>query len=333
MTSPDAWTPPAADVPPREAARCWFLRMQSGEATPEDIASLRRWLEADPAQRLAFSRACEAWETLDEMRSFMTDLYGAEPSRVSSRRIATAAARWKSPWLATAAAILVAIFVGLIYARDADITTAEGEVRMMKLPDGTTIWLDTASALNLHYTATERRIELVRGEAWFDVEPDRARPFVVDALDSRTTDIGTFFGVRRSGKAIDVGVQRGTVRVAWRRHDLTLNAGQATRFGASTESMPTLPFDAAAIAWQSGRLFFRGTPLREVLQEMDRYRPGRIVLIGDGAANRAVSAALWINDLDSGLDALAATQGVRITRLTRYLVIVTDAGASAPAGG
>jgi transmembrane sensor len=132
--------------------------------------------------------------------------------------------------------------------------------------------------------------------------------------------------VRQTGAGVGVSVERGTVRVSWRRHDLTLNAGESTRFGEQGEALPALRLDPAEIAWQSGRLVFNGAPLRSVLEEMDRYWPGRIVLLDDAAGARPVSASLWLNDLDSGLDALAATQNVRITRLTRYLVVVSDAG-------
>jgi len=330
MTPFDAWTPPAPDLPLREAAQCWFLRMQGGSATAAEIAALREWLAADPEHHQAFANACAAWEQLHSARELMANLYSTKPRRADTARTTIPA---KPRWLAAAAAaILIAILTGLTYSRG-DIATAEGEVRKLTLPDGTTAWLDTASALDLHYTAAERRIELLRGQAWFDVKADRSRPFIVEALDSRTTDIGTFFGVRRTGRDIAVGVERGTVRVAWRRHDLTLMAGQSAKFGDGTEAMPVAPFDAANIGWQSNRLLFSGERLRNVLREMDRYWPGRIVLIGSEAGDRPVSASLSISDLNVGLDALAATQGVRVTRLTRYLVIVTDAAANAPTGG
>lgn len=324
------WTQPAAGTAPEDAAQAWLLRLRSGEATRTDVASWRAWLDASASHRDAFERARTVWEGVSPLGPLMAQLYadhGTETKDHASSGWFTASParrRFALGSVLAAAALAISWVVPPLEVWSADLKSGVGEVIRATLPDGTAAWLDTDSALRVHFTDRERRLELVRGQVWFDVHAEPRRPFVVQAGEGSATDVGTLFGVRREQNDVSVSVIRGAVRVAWHQRDLLLGAGEAAKFG-DRPLVATGKVDPDQIAWQSGHLVFDGQPLREVLAEMDRYWPGRIVLRAPKAAGRPISAMLSLHDLSAGLDALARSERVRITRLTNYLVVVTDA--------
>lgn len=104
---------------------------------------------------------------------------------------------------------------------------------------------------------------------------------------------------------------------------VVLKHGEQTRY---TTGAPPSAVDkvhtATELAWRNGFIAIRNQPLADALAEIDRYHPGRIVLLADTGKLQPVTARLAINSVDNGLDALAATQGLKVTRLTDYLVLV-----------
>ena len=320
--------PKAKPAPPTEVtemAAAWVAHLAVGDVSDEDLARLRVWLESDDHRR-AFDRARQAWRIFPAIKDV-----AVAPTR---RRSWSATANpvigaWRRHRRAAVAGGLAASLAGAILFAQipaGDLHTATGEVRQVRLGDGTIAWLDADSALNLQYSARERRVELVRGRVWFDVAHDLRRPFRVTVLDGVVTDVGTAFEVERTDGEARVGVSQGVVNVRDGGHMRRLIAGQSTSWGAHDTPIGQLAgFDPdTALSWRSGRIVLDHRPLAEALDTVRRYRPGFIVLLDDRAARATVSGTLFIDRLDQGLDTLASSEGLSVTRLPFLTLLHSD---------
>lgn len=215
----------------------------------------------------------------------------------------------------------------------ADHSTAVGEQRFVELPDGSAAYLNTDTAIDIMYSAGKRSVVLLRGEALFEVRKDARRPFDVLASDGKATAVGTAFVVRKASDSAIVSVTEGLVRItspdaggsssATPASSMLVSAGESARYRRGTTPHLLGPIDVeTASAWQRGVITIRDRPLAEALAEIGRYHRGRIVLIGDAAGQGQVTARLSLGDLDGGIDALVATQGLSITRVTPWLMLV-----------
>ncbi len=333
---------------PDEAAQDWLLLLSSGDATADDRARFERWVDSDPSNRAAYEEVRELWQGIDDLR----DAFAPPEQGVSRRgrmqasgavRRPTArrrGARWGPPqaaWGAVAAACLVllaAVAPELALRLEADYRTAVGEQAQVTLPDGSIAWLNTDTALAVNYTSGRREVSLLRGEARFQVAQDPKRPFSVGAHGGRAQALGTVYSVRDHDREVTVTVAEGTVGVlspAPPRETTApdtgaravVNAGEQVRYREGAPPGAVRRVDAAAVtAWRHGFIAIRGLPLAAALAEIDRYRPGEILLLADSATGEPVTARLSIRSIDNGLAALAATQGLSVTRVTDYLILV-----------
>ncbi|KZD07849.1 FecR family protein [Oceanibaculum pacificum] len=300
-----------------ETAHGWVVRLASGEMTHADMAALRDWLDRDAAHRLAFEEARATWRMAAGLRQ---DFATATQPAPAQRFI-----RWAAG-MAAAALVALALFSDPLTALRADASTAVGEQRRLVLDDGSTVHLNTDSAIAVRFAATERRIELLRGEAYFEVAPNPDRPFIVAALDGTARAVGTAFSVRESGDRVSVAVSEGKVSVtapAQGADSVLLGPGEQARYGAGQVARVAggVAPDSVA-AWRGGRIVFDGLPFTAAVAELDRYLPGAIVIAGALPAARPVSGVFATDALDGAVDALAQTQGLRVLRVTRYLTIL-----------
>jgi transmembrane sensor len=206
--------------------------------------------------------------------------------------------------LATAATLLLAIGIGLtawhsLYRAPA-YATEIGEQRSITLEDGSSVTLNSRSRIKLRFTAGERAVELIEGQALFTVAKDSARPFVVSTGDTRVRAVGTQFDVYRKRTGTVVTVVEGRVAVARNlgvvkpaAHaplpssedgprvgpgELLLAAGEQLRVTAAAIEPPKAANIAHATAWTDKRLVFESTPLREVVEEFNRHNRQQLVI-------------------------------------------------------
>lgn len=184
-----------------------------------------------------------------------------------------------------------------------DASTEIGERTLLVLADGSKVTLNTASAVHADYSGQERRVTLVRGEAFFDVAKDSNRPFVVYAGSRHVVAVGTAFDVRLQDRQVKVTLVEGKVRV--------LRINGSTAVGATApvqpESAVTLEAGSTLVArddgadqlerldtaratsWRSGNLVFDGERLSDVVAEMNRYSREQLVIGNPALAERRVS--------------------------------------------
>ncbi len=194
------------------------------------------------------------------------------------------------------------------------LATAVGEQQAWSLRDGTRIQLNTNSVAVLENRLRGRRLRLEQGETMVTVAHGW-RSFAVVAGDSDILDIGTVFNVRRNRDDVDVAVIRGAVEVRPNPQDaaIRLSGGQALAIRQSRAGQP-VALRVGAVAWANGKLVLDGTPLRDVVADMQRYRSAPIRLRDARAADLRLSGEYNITGIESLLDALPAVLPVRVAR-------------------
>lgn len=191
--------------------------------------------------------------------------------------------------------------------------TVVGEIRTIRLADGSDMTLNTDSEVALPAWKGERRVRLLRGEGFFRVAKDAAHPFIVESGGGSVRAVGTAFSVRTDPAGFRVALAEGKVSVSTSvRHDAALLvAGQrlAVKDGAISRSDGGV---AQATSWLAGEVTFRDETLGDAIAEMNRYSSRKIVLDDARARGRKLSGVFKTGDIDTFVQALTAYGMARV---------------------
>jgi transmembrane sensor len=291
----------------------WFVLLRDDDATQDDHAAFAEWRAADPSHETAWRSVERMWSGLDAIGTHRP------PRRPLRRRANTLKAA------ATAAVLLVAVGIGwqmTPVGLFADYRTAVGERRTVALQDGSQVELGAATAIDVSFNESERRIKLLSGEAFFTVTKDPARPFIVGAGSGEVKVLGTAFDVKVADDVM-VAVTEHTVQVSTAiSPPVKVTAGQEVRYGVRGISAVTAADLDAVQAWRQDQIVFRDVPLNAVLEELGRYRRGSVVLLGGALGKRHVTAVFDTHNADAALDTIAQSLSLRIYRATNLLTIL-----------
>lgn len=249
---------PTTDDPIELAAAEWLVRQDRG-LTPAEQAEFEAWRRADARHAALYQALAGSWDVMSDARHAPSLLAG-QAEREAARAADAAAPRRRRTWrvgigLAAAAALVFSSVVGYREYRArpfaGTLATQVGGVERLTLPDGSTITLNTDSAVAVQVDRATRRVALQRGEAHFTVAKDRSRPFIVSANGVDVRAVGTAFSVRLRAEVVDVLVTEGKVSVAPpEAAGGAAGAVAATAGGASVGSVgarAAMPADAAAL--------------------------------------------------------------------------------------
>ncbi|WP_454817124.1 FecR family protein [Labrys neptuniae] len=316
-----------ADV--EQEARDWFVQRLGGLSRAEQ-AEFESWLGANPAHADALRRMEQVWSAAEqparqlatrENEALAPYLHAVDRSRRQHRNFRR---------LSAATLVLALGLGGVLWLQNphllqklmADHSTGRGERRTVTLSDGSKVLLDADSALDEAFDKTERQVKLVRGTASFDVAPGKA-PFVVRVPDGDIRDIGTQFDVNLGDDGTVVTLESGKVAVkAEHLGEALLDApGQRLRFDRQGLGEIEQVDLKDALAWRKGRYVFYRARLSEVIEEIARYRQGRIVVTGAGLGDQLVTGSFSLADTDAALQSLQTSVGFRMTTLPGGLVV------------
>lgn len=315
-----------------EQAASWMATLQSGEATTDDEAACARWRASHPLHELAWQRM-QSMD--DQLRSGLRQLPPVMARRTlqgvrqQSRRGALKALAGLGAFAVTGGGAWIIAEPLPLRQMTADHATRTGERRTVTLTDGTRVTLNTATAIDVRFSATLRQIQLRTGEIEVATAQDiQGRPFEVATRLGRISPLGTRFTVRDvdadAGQAHDnpvlVAVTEGAVSIAPRLGGtgLRLPAGQQTRFTATAVEPPET-FDAANAAWLDDMIVADRMPMPRFIAELGRYRRG-VLRCDPALADLVVSGAFPLDDTDAVLALLQEALPVRTRSLTRYWV-------------
>ncbi|QLF94422.1 FecR domain-containing protein [Pseudomonas sp. ABC1] len=216
-------------------------------------------------------------------------------------------------------------------ARLADQRTSIGERRSLRLADGSLLQLNTDTAVDIHFEAAERRIELLRGELMLTCAADvPGRPLRIVTRHGSLAPLGACLSVRLHDAHTCVAVSEGVVQVVCARRQrepaVTLQAGQQLRFDA-VGAGSVRQLQESTRSWVDGVFHVEGMRLAELVVELGRYRPG-ILRCAPAVADLRLSGVWRLDDDADGEGVLIAIEQqlpVRIRRFTRYWVSLEPA--------
>lgn len=263
----------------REASG-WIVRIKAHDASDADRRNFQAWLDADPDNPEAYAKLERTWGAVQSLQH-LKGRAAANDTAPRPRR------SWTLGAAAIAACALLAIGAGVWFmnapspfAPSAHYATAPAEVRTITLADGSTITLSGAGEASIAISDSERRVELTRGYALFDVTHDPARPFVVHTPQGDITVLGTQFVVRITGEEVRTTVLRGSVSGAAQRpglfssesapvtaqvnEEIVLSAGNAELIPINDEAIPR------RLAWRDNMLAFDGETLNEAIAQVSQ---------------------------------------------------------------
>jgi len=285
----------------------WQTLLHSGDASAGQRTAYQRWQDLSPAHQTAAREAEALWADIGLTAT-------AEQHRTRPRRRAF---RWASG-LAAGLVMAVLGYGGLEYVPRWSDThhTGVGQRQQWLLSDGTRVTLNSATALSVDFTASQRTITLRKGEALFELANDPARPFVVEAGQDRVQAKDATFSVRRDADQTRVLVATGAAQVEHQAQTLELRPNQQALYHAGQPVAERQQVDANALtAWHRGKLIFNRKPLQEVLSELERYQYGRIVLPDTDLGAMQISGVFDLNDPHNLLHTLEQRYGLNITYL------------------
>ena len=304
--------PPLSRKVARQAVE-WYLLEQSGQATPDDLAASAQWRARDPEHARAWNRVQQVSQTAGMLPPDLAVPVLRRPQRRVAVQVLLALMAAPAAWLLVRQDIL------------ADYRSGVGERREVSLPDGSTVVLNTDSAVDVAYGAGERRLTLRRGEVLVQTRPDHAgsRPFIVATCHGRIRALGTRFTVRVDDDGSRVTVLEHAVEITPRAPSATIRtlvAGQHSRFDANHTGLPT-PAPLQADAWARGMLAVQDMRLDTFAFELSRYRPG-LLRVEPQVAGLRLSGAFQLDDTDAVLDSLARMLPVDVLYRTPYWVTI-----------
>jgi transmembrane sensor len=313
----------------RRAAADWVVRRDAG-LSPADQDRFLQWLAADERHREWLARQGGSWAALDGLGDLRPIPHVESSPQLPVRPVAR---RWPAPvlvGLAMAAAVAMMIFV---LGDPSSPTQARPLLERRVLEDGSVAELKEGAEVEVHYSAAQRRLTLLRGEARFIVQKDAGRPFLVDAGGVAVRAVGTAFNVSLLRQTVEVVVTEGQIKLletAARGGEALvpaadtvaplLVAGQRARVSlASPGAAPEITEVGAAElqrlqAWQPVLLDFSAVPLRRVIEEFNRLNRRQLVLLDAGLGDLPIVASFRSDNLDGFVELLARTAGIAVER-------------------
>lgn len=316
----------------------WLVLQTAGPLNPADALVFECWLQRSAGHRSVYENMRLTWDGLATLQRQPGDLLRHTAGLHVKARL-TRARRQRHrivAVLAMAASLLIAVMLASFWFGDpvaallADHRSPAGTVRAVTLPDGSRIDLGPSSAVKLHFSPTERRVELLGGSAYFTVAPQAAaggRPFIVHAGPLSARALGTQFLVERLPGGDGVAVVEHDVEVVVTGRDgvqqaKVLSPGQSLQYRRDGQPALLASVNPQEIAtWRRGNLIFYQMPLQEVVAELNRYRRSRILLTDETFSTRVVSGVFSIDDPEGGLRIIAQELGLKVANLPFFAII------------
>ena len=304
----------------------WLVLLRSGSANTETYNAFKVWLAESPDHQAAFSDAQALWGNVAQV---MKATHSSTLPQQTLKRDRPAAGNES---LAMAAILLIGVWIAwtpLTNKLHADYSTSAGEQKQVLLADGSTVFLNTDTAIAVELSKNHRRIELLKGQAQFTVAKEANRSFDVLAGAASVRALGTVFEVYRIGEAVDVTVSEHAVAVSLNdKKDEPSNAPLHVETGERLHYLGHGEFSQLEQvnlnqlnAWRRGKLIFKDQPLSEVVTELNRYSKAYILLQDDTLSQLRVSG-VFSTDALATLNVLQQAFPIRSTRIGSWLVVL-----------
>lgn len=305
-----------------EQARAWVSLLLSGAATHGDADALKTWRAADLSHEAAFVRAARV-HGLFRRAAAEASMESGALAAPRHRAGMAVSRRWiVGGALAASAAGAAYLSVGDQLGGSAgDFVTAKGQTRTISPAPGVSVEMNTLTRIALRPQAGAGAFEVLEGEALVAVS-ERAAPLVILAHGGETLSNGGRLALRCLRGEVKVACLQGAARV--RLGGRTVEAPALHSIAYDRHGLqPTTPLDlAAAATWRQGLLVFRNERLGDVINEINRYRDGRIVIANPELRNRRVNGVFHTRQINQVVDQLRLAYGVRAAAMPGGVVLL-----------
>ncbi|BBH44282.1 FecR family protein [Pseudomonas sp. KU43P] len=297
---------------PQQEALEWFSRLRQPGCDERERQAFAQWCQA-PHNAHAYAELEACWQQLH-----------APPARPRPRLI-----RVKRSRLGLAMGLLFLLLLGalaylywpLIQRLGSELHTDPGERHSLRLADGSTLHLDSASAMNVDLRGRTRVLQLVQGQVLVEVKLD-GRAMEVQVDDARIQVFGTSLMVARHAEHDELVVLNGKAMIVQGADQRMIAAGERVAFN-DARIEPVQKADVkTADSWRSGHLRARDMPLGQVIERLAGYQGRRVWFMDEQPAYRRVSGDYNLDRPRETLDALAAEHQLRLYDVLGLWLIV-----------
>ncbi len=318
-----------------EQANQWLLHLQENPENEQLLAEFQHWLDEDEKHEACYLEAVLLWQEIDAatcelqteerqkavqqntLNQTTSTLEKIPPKRhVVSKPIALSAA-FLSLVLLTVLTLPKHIWL------QPDIATGIAQQQTRTLSDGSILHINGQSGVNIHFSETSRTVELLYGEAFFEVASDSERPFQVIAQDVSAQAIGTAFNIKYLDEGIETTLTEGKLKLELAtQKSLILRAGERVLWHDSEGTQRSQGHSLYLPDWKRGLLRLDNMPLIDVLTRLNRQYPVTLKLVNPALANKPIKGILPLNDLETTLTVLETTLAVKLIRFSDQLILL-----------
>lgn len=305
-----------------EDAALWVARHMSSAV---DATAFAQWLAGDPGRRATFDAlwaTCMDDAVADGMRLFEQREREQADRKSTDRRFVVGG-------LAAAACLALVGFswpqLRFALTPVQTYSTAAGEVRDVRLADGTTVTMNGATRISARIGEQRREVALETGEALFDVRHDESRPFTVAAGPGHVTVLGTRFDVALNEDRVDLAVERGLVRFEAEGAEaspMLVRAAERSTLADGVIAAPSALGPATGTDWRGGWLQVSDMPLEQLVPRLQRWTSLRIVVADETLLDKRVAGRFRLSDPAVVLDSLGVLYGFKVQRTDEAFTLV-----------
>lgn len=302
-----------------------------GEALPHEQLQVYEWLQANEANEKYFRHFNTIWKesktlaatiTVDEKEAWKKFKSRIEKNAAETEKRKPATLLFRRQLQVAAAVLIIAVAGWLVYnaASNSSATTMVNKQTFANtfidtLTDGSIITLNKNTKLNYPsaFTGKTRTVQL-KGEAFFKVAHDKAKPFIVNANDITITVVGTEFNVKNYDSSTQVIVESGIVRVSKGSNSIELHKGEQVMIKNSHASFEkSMTKDSLYNYYRTKEIICSNTPLPAVIATINEAYNAHIVL-GNPALNQLqLSATFKDEDLQTIITIIQQTFDLKVT--------------------
>lgn len=155
------------------------------------------------------------------------------------------------------------------------VATPKGGQYRVVLPDGTKVWLNTASSIRFPtaFTGNDRQVE-ISGEVYFEVAKNKEKPFIVSTGNQKVTVLGTHFDINayQDENAVKTTLLEGSVKVSSGENIVLLKPGQQSQLSSENKLSVSNDIDMdEVIAWKNGFFQFNKADIQTIMNQISRW--------------------------------------------------------------
>lgn len=324
---------PADTCEPRpllDEALGWIARLKAGEPSAADLEKLQHWRAQSPLHEEAFRDAVRVWRLVGvagrELAGEASEKTAAPPQIMSPRR-ALSRRTFVGGAIAASVAGVALLHPPLdlwpsLKELSADYRTGKGERRVVALAPDVSLEMNTQTSIAVKPTEAALQIELISGQAAVSVDLPQSRRLVILAAGSKITANQARFDARCIDGVVSVSCLEGSVSVERGEFALRFGKDEQVSYGADGVMRSSRVDPRRVTAWQEGLLLFHDTPLAEVIEEVNRYRPGKIIIANADLSRRIVDGVFRVDRLEILVEQVQRLFGARALALPGGVVLL-----------